>query len=287
MQQQTLEKRESQLNVNMENYVGLVSYLTDPFNLFLRLEDLENKDIDLVYFFVYSIGKKKIMLWGTYSKDNNDFHIEAACKYTTPQLMPIYRYWQNNNFRYIANVVVDRFTPKINEYLGRPGLMSMDEYKKKKFFLAFERGKIKKEDIDREIGKNYPEKLYDKLLLKLIEEGKLDEATKEPLETEVFQDELEEYLNAIEKELKDHEKKINRLDIDRNLEAELSEETISQLINITQIFLKKMERSSLNDDKVYAWLPQCPQKDYCKGGVDGTCGVYFYGTHILDPRDLR
>jgi hypothetical protein len=64
MQRQLLQERDVKKELNMENYVGLVSYLEDPFNLFVRLDELENEDIDLVYFFVYSIGKKENYVMG-------------------------------------------------------------------------------------------------------------------------------------------------------------------------------------------------------------------------------
>ena len=287
MQQQLLLDRKLPENINMQNYVGLVSYLEDPFNLFLRLNELEDEEADLVYFFIYSIGKKKIMIWGTYSKSEDDFKIESACKYSLAQLMPIYRYWQQNNFRYVANIVVDRFTPKIHEYVLGESLMSMDEYKRKKLFLAYETGEVDKSYLDKELGKNYPEKVYDKLLLKLAEDGEIDlETEQDPFRTEVFQQALQQYLVDIEEEIEEHEAKINLLDVDRSLNN-LPENTLRQLKNITRKFLRKIERSSLVDDKVYSWLPSCPSKDQCQNGVNGSCGVYFYGTQLLDSRDLR
>jgi hypothetical protein len=180
---------------------------------------------------------------------------------------------------------LDRFTPKIKEYAFGTKEMSIDEYKKKKFFLAYEEGKIDKKELDREIGKDYPEKLYNKLVLGLIEEGKIDIDESDPIQTETFQDALEQYLKDIKEELKEHERKINLVDMNRGLN--LSERSISQLQKITRKFLRKIEMSPLATDKVYSWLPSCPSKDQCETGISGACGVYFYGSKLLDPRDLK
>lgn len=286
MQQQLLLPREAADTRQMENYLGLVSYLTDPFNLFLRVADLENEDVDLVYFFVYSLGKKKIMLWGTYSKSEQDFHIEAACRYSVAQLMPIYKYWLSQDYSYVANAVVDRIGETLGKYGGK-SRMSKEEYQKKKTFLAFERKEISRAQIPREVGANYPEEIYDKLAFELIENEKLSSAEEQPLETKVFQLALQRYLRDIEKELQAHEASINRLDLKKEMNFKFSKRTLSELKQITQKFIRKIEKSSLTDDKVYEWLPACPAQESCRPGVDGTCGVYFYGTQLLDPRDLR
>lgn len=285
MQQQLLLKREQEKSAQQENFLGLVSSLSDPFNLFLRLNELENPDVDLVYFFVYSLGRKKIMIWGTYSKSEEDFHIEAACRYKVSQLMKIQHHWQDNRFQYVANAALDRIRPTLQGTLDLPLTMSEEEYLKKKTFLAYKRGKITRAQLDDRLGPGYPEGLYDRIVLELIEKDKLDAEVTDPLKTKVFKDYLNRYLDDIESEIDEYEANRNLLTVEKYLG--LPDSTVVELQKITQLFLRKMERSSVNSEDVYQWLPACPDRESCIPGSGGACGVYFYGTYLLSPSDLR
>ena len=43
-------------------YLGIVRGLSDPFNLFVNITDIEEDRI-LIYFFSYSMGSKKVAVW--------------------------------------------------------------------------------------------------------------------------------------------------------------------------------------------------------------------------------
>jgi len=47
----------------LDTYLGVARGLSDPFNLFVNITDIE-KNRDLIYFFSYSMGVKKVVVWG-------------------------------------------------------------------------------------------------------------------------------------------------------------------------------------------------------------------------------
>ena len=95
---------------DLDFFVGRVSDLTDPFNVFARVNDLENPHISYVYFYAYSIGKKKEFLWGIYDKETKEIFIDDACKYDVKQLSTTLAIWKKGKFKYLFNSVKDRFT---------------------------------------------------------------------------------------------------------------------------------------------------------------------------------
>lgn len=108
---------------DIDLFVGAVSPILDPFNLFLRVKDIEKgSDSEFVYFYVYSIGKSKVILWGIYDKMSEEFQIDDACQYDVKYLSDTLKLWQKNGYKYISNQTKNRFGKKIalNMVYDRP-----------------------------------------------------------------------------------------------------------------------------------------------------------------------
>lgn len=275
--------QDQQTEANLDQYLGIITSLTDPFNLFIRLSDFQNPEIDLVYLFIYSLGKKKIATWGTYSKKNQEISLDGACRYKVSQLMTLQRSWQEVGYDYVANAVIDRITAYFKE------MMSPEEYLRKKFILARHRGQITQREFEKMTGKDYLDQFYDKLLIEMLEDDILsvdDLDSSEITESEEFQSYLADYLDDIEREIEEYILMINRADIDESIARRLTREELIILQELTQKFREKMERSSLTSDSVYSWLITCPDKEACDKPSQ-SCAVYFYGTQMLSELDIR
>ena len=117
--QETISKK-TDLDKNLKTqddldlFVGLKSGLDDPFNLFLRVSDLTNNS-SLIYFYAYSLGKKKVAIWGVYDKNNSEFLIDSACKYSPNDLLQIVNTWKKNDYSYFLNSVRNRISPRMTQ----------------------------------------------------------------------------------------------------------------------------------------------------------------------------
>ena len=83
---QKLAKKE---NESLDLFVGIIAPLSSPFNLYFRVDDIIGRgdlsplSINLVYFYGYSLGKDRIIMWGLYDETTNKFLIDNACKWKT------------------------------------------------------------------------------------------------------------------------------------------------------------------------------------------------------------
>ena len=102
------EEAQDQIDI----FVGTISPLLDPFNIFVRVKDLE-ESAQFVYFYSYSLGKGKAMLWGIYEKATDVFHIDDACEYNANYLSETLKIWQKNGYKYAANQTKNRFSKRI------------------------------------------------------------------------------------------------------------------------------------------------------------------------------
>ena len=160
----SLQKEEDELDL----FVGLYSPLNSPYNIFLRLKDIENNN-DIIYFYAYSMGSQKVMVWGLYDTNTNEFLIDNSCQYTPNQLMEIINTWKQNKYDYFFTAMRDRKSERINQYLiygddREKNLKLADNFKN--YYLS----KLSKEGL---ISSNVPkgpkdkdiniEKLFDKV----------------------------------------------------------------------------------------------------------------------------
>jgi len=96
----------------LDLYVSLNSRLDDPYNVFVRVDDIINQK-SLIYFYAYSLGKKKIVIWGVYDKNNNEFLIDDACKYRLNDLKNILDVWKSNDYQFLLASVKNSYSSRI------------------------------------------------------------------------------------------------------------------------------------------------------------------------------
>jgi hypothetical protein len=112
--QKDAQKEMQKQSDSLDLFVGLKSGLDDPFNVFLRVDDLKNNK-DVIYFYAYSLGKKKAIIWGVFDKVNNEFLVDSACKYQPNDLKQILTNWNKNNYSYYFNTVRNRISSRVNQ----------------------------------------------------------------------------------------------------------------------------------------------------------------------------
>lgn len=105
-------KKTEQEQDKLDLFVGLKSPLNDPFNVFLRVSDLEHNNI---YFYAYSLGKKKVVLWGIYDRSTNEFLIDQACKYNVNDLKSLLEVWKKQKYSFFFSGVRDRISSRMTQ----------------------------------------------------------------------------------------------------------------------------------------------------------------------------
>ena len=118
VQVQTLVRKDELTQKDVDDldlFVGLHSPLNSPYNIFLRLKDLENNNT-IIYFYAYSLGEQKVLLWGIYDRSTNEFMIDDACKYNPNDLKYILDTWKNNNYEFFFTAMRNRMTSRITQY---------------------------------------------------------------------------------------------------------------------------------------------------------------------------
>ena len=98
----------------LDLFVGLRSPLNDPFNVFLRVDDIENNNI---YFYAYSLGKKKVIIWGIFDRSTNEFLIDEACKYHPNDLKGLIEAWKKQKYSFFFSSVRDRIKGRMTQNL--------------------------------------------------------------------------------------------------------------------------------------------------------------------------
>lgn len=171
MQYQVQEVKNAQKELDsLDLYVGLHSDLTDPFNVFVKVSDLE-ENRPLVYFYAYSMGKKKVVIWGVFDRTNNEFLIDDSCQYNADDLKSIIDSWKKNNYDFFFSSVKDRVAPRMKQnsmFKDRKYDLNLME----KFRQSFMQKLIQSGNYR---GKNivFDEEEYQKLLDKIAQEAVL------------------------------------------------------------------------------------------------------------------
>ena len=99
----------------LETYLGMAHGFSDPFNLFINIDDIE-QNRNLIYFFSYSMGKKRTIIWGTYDKNLQDITIQAGCRFDSWKYIDYLNGWKNMDYQIYDTITVNRFVPLINKY---------------------------------------------------------------------------------------------------------------------------------------------------------------------------
>lgn len=270
-------------NEYAQDLVGVIRRINSPFNLYMRLTDFFNNS-SYIYFVVYSIGKRKIILWGVYDKINKNFIVDSSCRYTNLNDLQNFRKASiQHNYSYVGNIVQN----KINETLSRFSnispfhfIKSYDDYINYKFLIGFNEGKIPFDMIpigSQEFVKDAP---------LLINEFDYDNIKKEIIQYE--------------------SKYVNRNDVPQNII--ISDNVISALrkipgyenlssIDLTSILKNKIapiiedltkqfqiqiQTSEYVSSLFYDQLNTCPNLSNCNENDTNNkgCNMYFYGTGL-------
>ncbi len=100
---------------DLDIFVGLHSPLNSPYNIFLRLKDIETNS-DIIYFYAYSIGKQRAIIWGLYDRTGNQFLIDNACKYSPNDLKIIIDTWKNNKYEFFFTAMRNRVSSRLAQF---------------------------------------------------------------------------------------------------------------------------------------------------------------------------
>lgn len=290
--QQDREKAERD---ELERYIGIKHHFPDPFHIYLHVNDLGLDDEDplpVVRFIIYSMGKKKVMMAGTYRRYAvgrvPPFHISYACRYNTRELMRYVSEW-NETFTNTLNVMKNRINTRINELIGTPPipyLRNRKDYIQLKAWLSLQPLSLyyqPNKDPIRIRSLISPE--YIKILYSSLRE--LDIIR--PLENEMFLSDLtgdddsslREDVNQLRASM------IQRLD--GNLSKYENEISIfskytknNEVIEISQKLVTWLQTSEYTSDTVVNSLEPC----VCNEPQDTGCNILSWGENN-NPYDLR
>lgn len=281
MQAQTLHT-ESASAVDLRNVdinIGVIAPLTSPYNLFLNVGQLTDPESEVVYFFVYSIGKKRVVLWGVYLKSTEEFTIESGCKYAVKDLSEYLKTWKRRDYSYVANSVYDRVTNVMVKELGAER-WQYSEYLRYKFILAYYEGRIS----ESELRLRYPDEpgeylneLYKKHDLNELIDGE-----------EEINEALDDELVSLKKKLKEYEASINRTDVSTVIKV--SPEVRNRIKYVTDLFYQAIKLGYYTEGSYYRGLESCPSVHTCATNYNAAgCEVVYYGDEelgMLSSRDL-
>lgn len=267
---------------NLDEYVGLLTPLKDPFNIFIKLSDLVTPGIDQLRFFVYSAGSKRILFWGEYDLPTEQINIAQMCKYGTPgaKISEIMENMNTKKFTYFANTVKNRIVDIMLEHKGIKDPEGL--YKIYKYKLTLDSGKIKPEEVNPIILEKIDEKFNEFLRkLGLIER---DLISLEEQELKIIEDnfnkEAEDYVDQ-------YEKNMNRIDLNDKLVTMAKVRPLDQdEMNVLHFFSRKIydlvKFGTLYSDKIYNNLPTCPLRKDCENdqnheNENELCGLWNFG----------
>ena len=170
MQYQVQERRDEQKDQDsLDLYVGLRSGLDDPYNVFVKVSDLE-EDRPLIYFYAYSLGKKKVVIWGVFDRKNNEFLIDDACQYAANDLKSILNSWKEDNYNFFFSSVRDRIESRMrqnNIFKDRKYDLNLME----KFRQYFLQKLVQTGHLRGKVDKDFQESEYESLLSTVAREA--------------------------------------------------------------------------------------------------------------------
>lgn len=269
IQEQVLVPRQSLNFELLDKKAGIVSELTDPFNLFLDMDDIVDKDRSYVYFIVYTFGKKKLLVTGLYDKSNRNFIIDTGCRYDVRQLANLIKGWKGRGYRYVGNMVLDRAQKRFDELLpdmnATPNIPNYQAYRKLKYLIPYlkrDYSQLSLEELKTVITSedvaNFEEQVEDKY---------------KPRSVEQYMDGYYEYIEELEDQVKVYEEKINRYDVDKAI----NEYAASIVAEFTRFLLTSDLNSSLYYDELYP----CPTSNHCQDPWKyiPECSLYYHGEY--------
>jgi len=252
----TLKIQENNL---LNEYVDVIVPLDDPQNLFLNLNNIMDPDSKDIYFFSYSMGKRKVVMWGYYNKNSATFTAEGTCRYNLVQLNAMLKVWRQNNYRPIGYSVKNKITKRVIKYLGlESGVIKRETYLMYKYVLAFYNGKVTKEQLVNRFGRN---------ILDTID----DEVRKYSGKPVVNDMDIYSYLDVMQDKVNEYESELNLTVVEQSIVRSFGQ-IVQQLSQRFYDFIKTGKY--LNSEA------PCPDLEDCDDD-NPLCGSYYYG--IKEP----
>ena len=133
MQKIFLKKNQTQDEFVLE-YIGIDMPFTSPYHLFVKSTDID-QGRDILKWICYSIGSKKIVLWGTYDKREYSFDLEGGCKYDLIDINKYLKVWKKD-YKFTYQTVYNRVKGRIDDFLDiKKFIADQDMYQQVKYFL--------------------------------------------------------------------------------------------------------------------------------------------------------
>jgi|DewCreStandDraft_4_1066084.scaffolds.fasta_scaffold06255_13 hypothetical protein len=270
------EPSSEQEREELNTYLGIVESLDDPFNLFLRLDDLLSTfpKRRYIYLMAYSLGRKKLILWGVYDRERDEIVLDGACQYRVPQLMSIVKQWKENQYEYVSNQVRDRIKQRLEEYLNLPSesphIRTYSDYVNLKYLLGYFDGKVTESELNPDLLDNFYTQFESEVGLQPISEN--------------YDFALVDYIDSLRREISTYENSLNRTDIRPDLIQKVDRDIMALVVHISQLFLKTLARGNLS----YYHFPICPDRDFCRSRqkYEPECELYDYGIISFHPGDF-
>jgi len=260
--------------VDMGIAIGIVAPLPSPYNLYLNMKQILDPHSEEVYFYVVTYGEKRIVMWGRYFKDTEEFEISGGCKYSVEDLNKLTKTYKRRDYSYIGNSITnERILEAQVRYGMRARSWGYDEYLRYKFILAFYEELIS----ENELQQQYPDEPY-AFENEVYEYHKLDILRDDVSELERA---LKQEIHLLKEKIRKYESDINRMDLDWRILSSVTRETRDYIKYVTGLFYDVIKFGYYTEGKYYDNLDSCPSVEECVENYDVKgCEVVYYGDEL-------
>ena len=275
----------------LDVYLGIAHGLSDPFNLFVNITDIE-ENRNLIYFFSYSMGTKRVVVWGTYDKSTDKINVEAGCRFTSWKYISYINMWKDMNYQLHTTLTKNRINDRINEFSRRFSnplkINNETDLKAWKYMMAYFDDNISEDDFmflfDRldtsKLSYNYENYNVGRSpILDFYDLFNIDDFTQGE-ELNNIKDDIEDQIIFYEK---------NRLNIIDNTSPDNIKDIIMRIV---ELFVDYISRSSYVGNESIKSLPICPQliSDCYPDELEdenSECSVFTFGRYSFSSKDDR
>ena len=261
----TLEKKKEQSKIDQDEYIGINLAMDNPFQLYLKKDDFLN-DRNTIHFISYSMGKKKILLWGKYMVKSMEFKYENGCKYQLKNLIPYMNSWKDR-YELAYQTVTNRIRGTMDAFSGiKRFVEDYDTYVNLKYFLS-----SRKDSIYYKPNVNRPDNIskFEKYLKDNNEEFKI------LLNEQALSDEDLDYdklifdanpIRFLEEQLQDYEDHLN---------TKTHIIHLKKLKIINDMFYEFIKYGSFSNDVFYSSLKSCKSIEDCSNVYVSECDFLY------------
>lgn len=285
------QERESSQREELERYIGIKHEFPDPYHIYLHSKDIGERGeepLPVIRFIIYSMGKKKVIMTGTYRRYAGGrippFRIIYACRYNTRDLMQYVSEW-NTRFINTMNVMKDRITNRIQRFIGSmspPYLRDRNDYVQLKAWLTLQplSQYYRSDDLPmRERIRSLITPEYMRRLQSSVREFNTIQTLQNELlvsDDESIQNDIQELtvslIDRLDREMQRYENTIS-------IRSEHSRD--KEIVEISRKFATWLETSQYVSDSWVNSLPECK----CSNPDDIGCKILSWGEY--DPYDLQ